>query len=221
MFLTPFVDFGEPIERFLGLPPMDREEDKDQELTDQLPLAHRSEHAFVNTSQKVRIIGVTDRIKIISASNKGTVLEGTGIALGSGPLDQSKAYFEVRVEQDGTKFTVGAVGRNPTTVLSENWQVLSKVPNSISSGSLGPFTTGEIVGVLIDISDFPPSVSAFQDNDTLIKTVSLAVRGDVWPAIALMSGSLSVVFKRNELKFLSQQRISRGIEAIMVGRSII
>ena len=224
MFLTPFIDFGEPIERFLGLPPMDRPEDKEEPAPLQV---HSKEEplpvgGFVSGIQRVRIIGVSDRMRVVSASETGTTLEGTGIAIASGPLDQSKAYFEVRIDEDDTRLAVGLVGRNPTSILSENWQVLSRVPNSISTGHLsGAFQKGDVIGVLIDIADFPPSASAFRENDKLIKTSSIAVRGDVWPAIELSAGSVTVIFNRSELTYLTPQRLSRGIEALMLSRSII
>jgi hypothetical protein len=213
MFLTPFIDFGEPIERFLGLPQMEKSESREDE-----PVADMS---AISGPQKVGIFGVSHKLKIVSATDRGTTLEGCGIAIGSGPLDQSKAYFEVRIEVDGTKLAVGAVGRNPMSVLSENWQILSKVPNSISSGSLGSFKAGEVLGVVIDIADFPPSVSVYHENDQLVKTVSLSVRGDLWPAVEIREGTATVVLARPALSHLTQQRLSRGIEAVMVSRSII
>ena len=222
MFLTPFIDFGEPVEKFLGLPPLTRPEDDEPPVQCQVSEV-KEESGFVAAGiQRVRIIGVSDRIKIVSSLGPGTTIEGVGIAIVSGPLDQSKAYFELLIEEDNTRLAAGLVGRNPTTVLSENWQVLSRVPNSISTGILGgQFQKGDVIGVQIDISDFPPSVSVFRDNDKLVKTASVSVRGDVWPAIELSSGSVTVVFNRSELSHLTQQRISRGIEALMFSRSII
>lgn len=221
MFLTPFIDFGEPIERIFGLPPIEKCENEPEDKTLVETEMARSVALTDPHSGRVRIIGVSDRIKIISASDKGTFIEGTGIAIGSGPLDQSKAYFEVHIEQDGTRLCIGAIGRNPTTVLSENWQVLGKVPNTIASGPLGTFNRGDTIGIVIDISDFPPCVSAYGNNDELIKTSSSSVRGDLWPAIELTSGSVSVIFHRTYLKYLTSVRSSRGIEAVMLGRSII
>lgn len=221
MFLTPFTDFGEPIEKLFGLPPMEKCEDEPEDNTVVETEMTRSAAMTDPHAGRVRIIGVSDRVKIVSASERGTLIEGTGIAIGSGPLDQSKAYFEVHVEQNGTRLAVGAIGRNPTTVLSENWQVLGKVPNTISSGALGTFNKGDVIGVVIDISDFPPSVSAFGNNDDLIKTTSSSVRGDLWPAVELRAGSVSIVFQPTYLKYLTNARTARGIEAVMLGRSII
>jgi hypothetical protein len=217
MFLTPFIDFGEPVEKIFGLPPMEKVDDEDEVKPESVVVTAKEQvHAG-----RVRIIGVTDRVRIVSSSERGTKIEGSGLAIGPGPLDQSKAYFEIVVEQDGTKLGIGAIGRNPTQVLSENWQLLSKVPNSVSSGMLGTFNAGDVVGVLVDISDFPPSVSAFKNNDQLVKQSSASVRGDVWPVIEILSGSVTVVFNPDQLRYLTPQRISRGIEAVMLSRSII
>lgn len=221
MFLTPFVDFGEPIEKFIGQANVKEEDERplDVEIGN-ITAKKESPHIAAAQPTRARIIGASDKLRITASTEQQTTLEGTGIAIGSGPLDQSKAYFEILVESDSATFSVGALGRLPNTVLAENWQVLGKVPNSICA-PLGTFTKGETIGVLVDISDFPPSVSGFRDDDQLVKKASASARGDLWPALELKRGSVSVIFNRDELHYLTAQRMSRGIEAVMLSRSII
>ena len=225
MFLTPFVDFGGPIEALCGLGhrPGDDDSVDESPMHVETSVKHSSQRPFQEEMMtaaynRARIVSVSDKVRIIAATEKGTRMEGTGIALGSGPLDQSKAYFEVVVDSPETTISVGAVGRN--LVLAEGWQVLGKVPNSICV-PLGTFNPGDIVGVLVDISNFPPSVTGYEHNDVERKSVSTSVRGDVWPAIEIHSGSVTVVFARDELKHLTPQRMARGVEAVMISRSII
>ena len=215
MFLTPFIDLGDPIEKFCGIVSQKDLDDSGMETASQAPTGPGL------VSSRARIIGTSDKIKILSSTERGTTLQGTGIAIGSGPLDQSKAFFEIHIEEDATDICVGAIGRNPNTVLSEAWQVLARVPNSICV-PLGTFSKGNVVGVLVDISDFPPSIAAFDSSeDKPIKSVSNSVRGDLWPCVELISGSATVVFNREYLVSLTPLRISRGIEAVMLSRSII
>ena len=221
MFLTPFIDFGEPIEKFCGIVSSKHADESGDEATDVEKGANTKPPKQLTLGPvRARIIGTSDKVKILAVNEKGATLHGTGIAIGSGPLDQSKAYLELHIEEDGTSVSVGAIGRNPNTVLSEAWQVLSRVPNSICV-PLGSFSKGEVIGVLIDISDFPPSVSAYLGGEKPIQTVSNSVRGDLWPALELTSGSLTVVFNRDHLVELTASRISRGIEAVIISRSII
>ena len=64
-------------------------------------------------------------------------------------------------------------------------------------------------------------LSGYVRDDQLVKKASTSVRGDLWPAIEVKNGSVSVIFNRDQLKYLSTQRMSRGIEAVMLSRSII
>jgi hypothetical protein len=225
MFLTPFIDFGEPIEKLCGLSvarssstDWDDGENQTPSASNRPPLQQKPMETAVPT--RARIVGVSDKLKIVSTTDKGTKMEGSGIAIGSGPLDQSKAYFEIAVEAPNTKISVGAIGRNPNIVLAEGWQVLSKIPNTICV-PVGTYQPGDVLGALVDISNFPPSVTGYESNDVERKSVSASVRGDLWPALEVHSGSATVVFNRDELKYLSRNRLSRGVEAVMISRSII
>ena len=211
MFLTPFIDLGDTLESlcFPGSSNAENTSPSNQNVPSKKQAAER-----------VRIISVSDKVKILSANERGTTMEGTGIAIGSGPLDQSKAYFEILIEAPNTSISVGAIGRNPNSVLAEGWQVLSKVPNSICV-PLGVYQTGDIVGVMVDIANFPPTVTGYESNDIERKSVSSRVRGELWPALEIHSGSVTAVFRREHLKYLTPVRISRGVEAVMLSRSII
>jgi hypothetical protein len=211
MFLTPFIDLGDTIENFClsnGSPNLGNTSPSNQTMS--------SKQAI----DRARIVSVSDKVKIISANERGTTMEGAGIAIGSGPLDQSKAYFEILVEAPDTSISVGAIGRNPNAVLAEGWQVLSKVPNSICV-PLGVYQPGQVIGVMIDISNFPQTVTGYEFNDVERKSVSARVRGELWPALEIHSGSVTTVFGREHLKYLTPIRISRGVEAVMLSRSII
>ena len=220
MFLTPFIDFGEPIEKFIGVVSEKNIDEISEENLKKGSTNVKGTKELGVVSNRARIIGTSDKIRIATVTEKGTTLQGCGIAIGSGPLDQSKSYFEIHVEEDETVVNVGALGKNPNMVLSEAWQVLSRIPNTIHV-TLGRFSKGDIIGVLIDISDFPPKVSAYKGDERPIQSASNSARGDLWPAIELVNGSITVVFNREHLHGLSPERLSRGIEAVMISRSII
>ena len=218
MFLTPFIDLGDPIEKFLGVPRSKPDEEAPQ------PQVHQElEHMESGTvppqaqSLKPRIISVSGNIRL--KENNG--LEGTGIGIGSGPLDQSKAYFEVHVTQDDSFIVAGVVGVHPNSI-PNNYETLKSVPNSLSVQISEPLKAGDILGVVVDISDFPPKVSVFlNESTTELKSVSAVVRGDVWPAVEIISGGANIVFDRRQLRYLTPAKLSRGMEAVMIARSII
>lgn len=211
MFLTPFLDFGDPIERVIGQRACGQENQDSTVVV--APVANAP------VPLKVRIVCVSDKLRILAVSEQGTALAGSGLAMVSGPIDQSKAYFEISVQEDDTAITIGAVGRNPNSVLAAGWRSLANVPNSMSV-SLGKFQKGHVVGVLINISDFPPTVTGYTQDDVVVKQTSQSVRGDLWPAVEI-AGSATVVFARDKLQFLTPHRLSRGVEALMISRAII
>jgi hypothetical protein len=217
MFLSPFIDLGDPIEKFIGVPrSKPNEEAPSQEAVHQ-ELEHMESSIVPAQSLKPRIISLSGNIRLKDHNG----LEGCGIGIGSGTLDQSKAYFEVHVTQDDTFVVVGAVGVHPNSI-TNNFDTLKSVPNSIALQIPDPLKAGDVLGIVVDISDFPPKVAVFlNDGTTEIKSVSSIVRGDVWPAVEIVSGSVDVVFDRRELRYLTQAKLSRGIEAVMIARSII
>jgi hypothetical protein len=216
MFLTPFIDLGESLENvFGGVQRIKPNEEQSAVSTNHQELEQMESGAV--HSLKPRIITYSGNISL----HDSHTLQGTGIGIGSGPLDQSKAYFEVHVAQDETFIAVGAVGVHPNSI-QNNYDTLRAVPNSICLPIGESLKAGDIVGIVIDISDFPPKIFAYiNDNQSSSKTVSAVVRGDVWPAIEIISGSAKIVFDRSELCHLTKAKKDRGIEAVMMARSII
>lgn len=222
MFLTPFVDLGDSVEKYLGLPRSKPDEENPQSRHHELEQMESGIAASATdqpiASFKPRIISVSGNIQL----GENNVLSGSGgLAIGSGPLDQSKAYFEVHAEEEDTCVIVGAVGVHPNSIVN-NYEALAGVPNSISVPIADSLKPGDVIGVVIDIADFPPKVSVYMnESHSEMKSVSAIVRGDVWPAIEIVSGSAKIVFDRQQLRFLSQAKLARGVEAVMIARSII
>lgn len=195
MFLSPFI----PLE---NRPSVDT-----VETTVEAPRVALRE---MQPAEKVKIVCVTGTLKIDRAR-----ITGEGIGIVSGPLDQSKAYFEVLVEQDDTRISLGGIGRHPNTVLGEGWVRLQTVPNTICLPLKTNFSKNTKIGVFINLDNFPPTITAFE-NDLEIGSISSCVRGDLWPAIEIC-GSATICFNPK----LTQNQISRGIQPIMLSRSII
>jgi len=216
MFLTPFLDLGDPVEKFLGVP---RHASNTQEDEEQDRGKVELENAPPPVSLKPRIICVAGQTKLVGDPGSNRI-EGTGIAIGTGPLDQSKAYFEIKVEEPDTRICAGAIGLHPNSVLAQGGKSISSIPNSIALPPVD-LQVGDIVGVVVDISDFPPRVSMSLNGDVDTNTASSVVRGDVWPVVEIITGSVSLIFDRSRLTHLTPARMSRGIESIMIGRSII
>jgi hypothetical protein len=215
MFLTPFIDLGDPIERILGV-----SRHRKETVDDDIPPSVRQPETSHNLSTKPRIICTTNKL----STSGGDRLSGTGVGIITGPLDQSKAYFEIRIEQPETSVCVGAIGMHPSSVLAQGYASISDVPNSISvpvSKLKKALSVRDTIGVLVDISDFPPRVSATINGETESISTSSVVRGDVWPAIEILGGSVTAIFDREHLRFLTSDKLARGIEAVMVSRSII
>lgn len=221
MFLTPFVDLGDSVEKYLGLPRSkpDEESQKSHHELEQMESGMvASKAAQPIASLKPRIICLSGNVKL----GDNNLLSGSGgLGIGSGPLDQSKAYFEVHVEEHDTTVIVGAVGVHPNSIVN-NYEALGSVPNSIAVPIADSLKPGDVIGVVVDISDFPPKVYVYlNENQTELKSVSSIVRGDVWPAIEIVSGSAKIVFERHQLRYLTQAKLARGVEAVMIARSII
>ncbi len=171
-------------------------------------------------SQVARVECVLDKLRILGVNHLGSVLEGSGTCILSGPLDQSKTYFEILLDSPCSIFAVGMVPRHPNSLIADGWRRLTDIPDALSIPLEAGLPPGSVIGVQIDISDFPPSVTVFVDN-VEVKRLSKSVRGDVWPSVEIVGGTATVVLARERLRFLDSARESRGFNQLMVSRSIL
>jgi hypothetical protein len=210
MFLNPFVDLGYTVDKCLGMPM----------IAPPVETAASPPEAVSKPTQHMiprpRIIGTTGSVLMTHSGS----LSGVGMAIGSGPLDQSKAYFEIHITSDACGLSVGAVGRHPSSVMAESSCNFEQIANSISM-AVPHISQGDVVGVVINIADFPPSVTVYV-NDVELRSVTAMVRGDLWPALELSAGTASVVFERSALKYITSPHFaSRGVEPVMLARNIL
>lgn len=213
MLLSPFVDLGVSIDRCMGMP----------NVSSELPVTTAAKQPVhpkpPAAPTRPRIIASTGSIQL-SHEDLTTRIQGTGIAICSGPLDQSKAYFEITADSDICLIAVGAVGKHPSSIVAEGTCHLAEIPNSIHT-LLSEISKADVVGVVVNIADFPPCVTVYL-NDKEINRVSCTVRGDLWPAFEMITGNVSIVFDRHSLKHLDSSVFAgRGVEPLMLARNIL
>ncbi|CAL8127335.1 unnamed protein product [Orchesella dallaii] len=150
----------------------------------------------------------------------GLRLCGTGGALGSAPLVQTKSYFEVKVQQEG-KWAVGVATRNspldvgPVGSDQYSWMLRHTGElyfNALSIGKLDPIPEeGDVVGISFDHIELSFFINGKKGNITFTN-----VRGPIFPAVYVDEGAvLDVIFD----SFLHPP--PSGFDKIMKEKSIL
>ncbi|KAK0404040.1 hypothetical protein QR680_017255 [Steinernema hermaphroditum] len=129
----------------------------------------------------------------------GTRICGTGAALGSAPVVQNKAYFQVNVQQTGN-WGIGLANRSADlnkAPLTENAWILNSAGELVSGREiLGKASEevsieeGDSIGVAFDHIEL-----SFYVNGTRLANSITAVRGQVFPVVYVDNAILDVKFR--------------------------
>jgi len=121
----------------------------------------------------------------VSISGRQQVIKGTGICLATTSLQQDRAYFEFKVNKQGSgSFQVGVASRrcNLDGELGDD--------STLSWGfqSSAGIKDGDVIGVSYDQADLP--CANFFHNGQLLENERLTgMRGELYPACAVRGGA--------------------------------
>ncbi|CAG9825263.1 unnamed protein product [Phaedon cochleariae] len=155
---------------------------------------------------------------------------GSGAALGNAPLQQSKSYFEVKIQQSGS-WAIGLATRQTDLsfaqggmdefswvlshdhIIRHNKQELYKINTSDnpSTGEIHSIQEGDIIGVAYDHIQLK-----FFVNGTEIDHPVSNVKGTVYPALYVDDGAILDIILDN----FNHQSPS-GFEKIMLEQSLL
>ena len=132
------------------------------------------------------------KVKISSFS-----ISGTGIALGSSAIHQSRAYYEVVIKGEG-KFSVGVSQRQK--------QLNGQLGGNKKSWGLQPnakFKVEDIIGVAIDLDT--STLRFFHNGKELEQDSVRGIKGLIYPAVSVSEGAklecnFSQTFSHDPLK---------------------
>lgn len=122
-------------------------------------------------------------VKAPACNASNFYISGSGTAYANSPLDQTKAYFELKVIDVG-EFFVG-VGRRNTKDLDKH---LGDRENSwaLHSGKTCELAeAGDIIGVSYDLSGIRAILTFYKNGEIMEDQTITGIKGEVWPCVSV------------------------------------
>eukprot|EP01035_Chromulina_nebulosa_P021464 gene21464-27802_t len=175
---------------------------KSDDSSIELNNTRQKEETNDSVSCKCGFIG--SNVKLTRNTDKGSyVVEGTGIAIGSCPLDCDTAYFEVKVGKNPIDTRIGMIRFNKKNPCDMNI-TLDKLESDSSAWYFKglELKEGDVIGIHWDQTDLPMVSFTVNGVDTPTSSINrIRPAQEIFPAVSVINGSAEFIFEDKHFVF--------------------